>query len=223
MKITVFGCCRQESLNIDYDITCIMKEIAYCHNTKEMLEIIKYCKHGHIPPEDTIHVLRNPLILQKQLVYNDRFKYDLENSDIFVLEISSKMTYEYKNRSCHHSIYTENKRFRISDDIKNQVIVREQTFDEIYDDILKIKHELNNKPMIIVTHLVTINDGGRYDLACILEEICNKESILIINPMKQIISKGYTAKQILEPDGNHYNKLGHKVIKEIYDEYINKL
>lgn len=214
--ISVFGCCRQDSIHSGL----INKELAFCHNTKEMLEIIKYCKTGHISPEETVYVLRHPLVHKTPLHYNIKYKEELENTDIFIFEISSKKTYEYNNKFCHHSLYTEYKKFNINISIKNQVIERTQTFDEIYEDIIRIKNEIK-KPMIIVTHLNNSNTGERYELCNMLEIICKKESIPIINPIKELVSRGIDIHKILE-DGNHYNKYGHSVIKEVYDEFIKK-
>jgi hypothetical protein len=222
MKITIFGCCRQDSLNC-YDITSIKHEIAYCHYTKEMLEIINYCKYGHITPEESIYVLRHPLVSKTPLLYNEKFKYDLENSAIFILDITSKMSYEYNNKFCHHSIYTENESFNISDEIKNSVVVKSQSYDEIYEDILKLKRELYNKPIIIVTHIVTENKGSRYELSLILQDICNKENITIIHPVNELISRGYDINHLIEADTRHYTKAGHDAMKIIYDDFIRRV
>lgn len=223
MKITIFGCCRQDSLYSSYDVTCIKDEIAFCHYTKEMLEAIRYCKTGHLSPEETIYVLRNPLVHRNQLLYEDRFKQELENTDVFVIEISGKKTYEYNNHFSHHSLYTESQMFGISDSIKNSVIVRDQSYDEIYSDVLEIKKELYNKPIIIVTHIVTRNTGSRYDLMNMLEKICNKVSIPIINPVKEILARGHDLYDLIDADNKHYNNHGHDVIKSIYDEFISSI
>jgi hypothetical protein len=186
-----------------------------------MLEVIKYCKYGHISPEDTIYVLRNPLLYQRPLFYDSKFNKEIDDSDIFIIEVSSVKTYEYKNMSCHHSVYTESERFKINETIKNSIILRQQNYDELCKDILDIKCLLNNKPIIIVTHISTIYEGGRYELIQMLEKICNENSIPILNPFKEITKRGYDIKYLLQ-DENHYNNTGHIVIKEIYDEFISK-
>jgi hypothetical protein len=95
-KITILGCCRQEPLCDDYDVTSIYGEIAFCHNTKEMLEIIKYCKYGHVAPEETVNVFQHHINSKIPLIYNEKYKTDLEDSELFVIEISSKKNYKYK-------------------------------------------------------------------------------------------------------------------------------
>ena len=41
MLITVFGSCRQWSLNRIYNTTSIQEDVSYTHYTKEVLELIK--------------------------------------------------------------------------------------------------------------------------------------------------------------------------------------
>lgn len=70
-----------------------------------------------------------------------------------------------------------------------------------------IKKELNNKPILIISHLVTINSGDRYDLKNWLEEICKKYGILFLDPIKELkkiytnIDNFFLKKKSL----NHYN------------------
>jgi hypothetical protein len=46
MIITILGSCRQEYLRTLYEITDIQDNISFPHYTKEMLEVIKFCKYG---------------------------------------------------------------------------------------------------------------------------------------------------------------------------------
>ena len=48
MKITILGSCIQHSLKNKYNITDIQEKLSYPHYTKEILEVIKYCKYNHI-------------------------------------------------------------------------------------------------------------------------------------------------------------------------------
>ena len=48
MNITILGSCRQHTLRNKYNITNIQKQLSYPHYTKEILEVIKYCKYNHI-------------------------------------------------------------------------------------------------------------------------------------------------------------------------------
>ena len=222
-KITILGCCRQQPLCEDYEVTSIYGDIAFCHNTKEMLEIIKYCKYGHLPPEETVNVFAHPITRKIPLVYNEKYKTELEDSEIFVIEISSKKNYKYDDKYYSHlSVYVHDPYLYISDEVRSKVVEEEQTYDEIYQDILEIKKQLNNKPIVIVTHLVTINSGTRYELCNMLEDICKKESIPIINPIKEFTSRGYynNLNELIQDDGRHYKEPVRPIIKNIYNSYI---
>ena len=69
--ITILGSCRQESLYKNYNITSIQKNISYQHYTKEILEVIKFCKYGHILPEDTLTTFRTSILHNKKLIILD--------------------------------------------------------------------------------------------------------------------------------------------------------
>lgn len=120
-----------------------------------------------------------------------------------------------------HHIATEEK-YNVP--IINEIKIETQLKEEIEEDILKIKNELN-KPFIIVSHLVTKNSGERYNLSCWLEEICLKYNIPFINPTKELIKKSVNLEDIFVKEEvlNHYNEKGHDEILKIYSEYIENI
>ena len=79
--------------------------------------------------------------------------------------------------------------------------------------------------MIIISHLVTRNEGDRYELKCWLEEICKQNNILFLDPIKELKKEYININNYFlnEKSLNHYNEIGHEKIKKIYDIYINKL
>ena len=101
MKITILGSCRQHSLNKKYDVTSIQESLSYPHYTKEILEVIKYCKYQHISKNDTLKVFRTP-ILNKQHVNYESIKNEFNTTDLLVIEIASKIKYMYNNIYVHH-------------------------------------------------------------------------------------------------------------------------
>lgn len=219
MKITILGSCRQHSLRNKYTITNIQEELSYPHYTKEILEVIKYCKNNHIKPEETLNVFRTP-ILNKNIPNFVKLNNEFESTNLFILEIASKTKYNYNNYYVHH-IATEN---QYNVPIKNDIKIEIQTKEEIEEDILKIKNELN-KPLIIVSHLVTIDKGERYNLTFWLEEICLKYNIPFINPIKELIKKNINIDEIFLKEDilAHYNEIGHQEILKIYSEFIGKI
>lgn len=224
MKITVLGSCRQYSLRNIYDVTSIQEDISYPHYTKEILEVINFCKFGNLSPEQTLYTFRTSILNNLPIYFNEKIKNEFENSDIFILEIASKKKYKYNNIYVHH-IVTENRYNQlIKDEIKNNIQIIDQNKNEIEEDIIKIK-ELLNKPLIIISHLVTKNEGERYNLKCWLEEICNKHNIIFIDPIKELESNGYNIETLFEKENilAHYNDFGHTKIIEIYKKYIDKI
>lgn len=216
MKITILGSCRQHSLRNKYNITDIQESLSYPHYTKEILEVIKYCKYNHIEKKETINIFRTP-ILTKNPANFEKFNDDFKSTNIFILEIASKIKYNYNNIYVHH--ITTEQQYNVS--IKDEIKIETQTKEEIEEDIVKIKNELN-KPFIIVCHLVTKNSGERYNLSCWLEEICLKYDIPFINPIKELIKKSINLEDIFLKEEllAHYNEKGHAEILEIYSEFI---
>jgi hypothetical protein len=219
MNITILGSCRQDSLYYlnEYRITNIKERLSYTHYTKEILQVIDYCKNGNISPEETIECFRTP-ILQKKPIYFDEIKDEYNNTQLFIIEISSKTKYKYKEKYVHHILYSlgeynvldrQNVHFEITND------------EEIIQDVLKMKEELNGR-LIIVGHIVTYNEGSRYELLKLLEKICIEHNIIFINPVKEIEKEGYNINDLIlnETVISHYNNKGHAVIQKIYKKFI---
>jgi hypothetical protein len=225
MKITIFGSCRQDSLysNEKYEITKIQNDISFPHYTKEILELIKFIKYNTMKPEETVNTFRSP-ILTKIPIYSENYKDELLNTDVFIIEIASKISYLYNNRYVHHILYDDSKNFT-NEDIKQNIIKRIEDDKEIENDILEIVKELNTKKIIIIGHIVTYEHGERYKLLKLLEEICKKYNILFINPVKELTKREYDIYELTVKERviSHYNEKGHKIISSIYDEYINSI
>ncbi len=219
MKITILGSCRQDSLYGEFEISNIQRGISYPHYTKEIIEVIKFCKYGHLTPEQTLYTFRTPILEKRPIYFSDNIKNDFESSNIFVVEIASKIDYQYDGIHVHH-ISSENEYNTV---IKNEIKQTIQSKDEIEDDIISIKKYL--KSLIIVGHIVTYDSGDRYNLLCWIEEICNKHNILFINPVKELLVLGYDINNLIvnEKVISHYNYDGHNIIKKIYKNFINRL
>lgn len=219
MILTIFGSCRQDSLYSKYLVTEVKELLSYPHYSKEVLEVIKFILYGHISPADTVHTFRTPILYQQQ-VSNTMFTQMMQESDVFVIEIASKLAYKYNDSYVHHILYDDDK-FNTGYKDKIQVLVQDD--DEIEKDILEIRRLLQ-KPIVIVGHITTYNHGSRYELVCLLEKICAKHNIIFINPVKELIQRGYKIENLTrdEPVLAHYNHDGHSVMREIYAEFIDK-
>jgi hypothetical protein len=217
MNVTVFGTCRLDSLE-NYN-NRIKQEISYTYDTKEILEVIKFIKYNHLSPTETITTFRTPM-LTKIPISSSSFDGILNNTDIYIIEICGKKTYKYNNFFVHSALSNYS-----NDTISQQIIINEQSDEEIENDILKIIYELNTTKLIIVSHIVTDNKSERYNLSKLLENICFKYNILFINPVVEIRNQGHNINELVvnEKKIYHYNENGHKIMKEIYENYINML
>jgi len=227
IKITLLGCCRQESLYNDpkYQITCIRNYISYSHYSKEALEIIKYCKYGHISPMDTMEVFRTPILEKRPIYWNPYYKNELDTSDVFIIEIASKTAYEFNNVYRHNIVVKPEHNEKVS--CKDNIIIRKQSYEEIENDILEIKRELGNKKIMIVSHIYSYEYGERYELVKCLETICQKYSITFLNPIREITLSfpeiDINTLFVNEDTLKHYNEFGHTIIKKVYDDFIQKI
>jgi len=218
-NVTVFGTCRVDTLS-NYNMR-IRNEISYTHDPKEILEVIKFIKYNHVSPDQTITTFRSPM-LTKNPIYSEHFKGVLGENDIFVIEICGRKSYKFNNLYIHSSL----------PDIFNDrsllqyIEIKKSTDEEVENDILEIMYQLNTKKIIFISHIVTDDKSDRYELSILLEKICSKYNLLFINPTVELKKRGHNIHDLVllhEKNIYHYNDLGHALMKEIYEEFINKL
>ena len=214
--ITILGSCRQDSLYNKYNVTSIKNNISYPHYTKEILQVINWCLFNNVSEKDTITTFRSSIISNRALRWNTHIYNEFVKSDIFIIEIASRISYFYNNKYVHHILY-DDPNYK-----KNNVIVRDLTDTEIINDIKEII-TLIKKPIIIVGHIVTIQTGKRYELSKLISNTCKELNIPFIDPVEEIIKRGHNILDLVNPDLKHYNDLGHRVILDIYDNYIKLL
>lgn len=215
-RVTVLGCCRQESINSIGFISCtdLHQRITYPHYAKEVIEMIKFCQDGHIPPEESRFVFRTA-ILSGQAVESDQYVREMfGNTDIFVVEIASKLEYRYKNCYVHHVAIDPD--FNVPLTVRGEITVQKQSYESLEGDILAIRALLAPKRFFLVTHYSSYDRGERYQLVQWLEEIGRVHNIRVLNPKKRL--KGYQADALFEREKvlTHYSKLGHKLIRNVY-------
>ena len=215
--ITIFGSCRQDSLYNLYPITSIKNSLTYTHYTKEIIQAIKYCKESTRDLDEVIY-FRASLINNK--LPTKSFKKEFENTDIFVLEIASRIAYQYKDTYIHHEAY-DNPIYRNL--LSEAVTVKELTDEEIESDLLEIRDLLHPKKVIVVTHIDTKKIGTRSDLVNLLKKLCAKIGIPLIDP--SILLENYSENVLFKKNDSarHYTDYGHSRIKLIYEEAINEL
>jgi len=107
---------------------------------------------------------------------------------------------------------------------KDKIQVLLESDEEIEENILSMKNELN-KPIIIVGHITTYQRGPRYELLTLLERICVKHDILFINPMVEMTKRGINTDEVFKDENviSHYTEKGHSAIKDIYTEFLQRI
>jgi hypothetical protein len=219
MYITILGSCRQDSLYAYYKITPIRDFLTYPHYSKEILQAAQFCKGElSISPEHTQYLFRSG-ILTKQSLFPAMFRTDFETTDLFVVEIASRLFYKYGDFYAHHIITEPQYGFQ---DISN-VVQGQLTDSEIEEDLVQLKQVLHPKPFCIVTHICTRTHGSRYELVQLLKRLCKKHRIYLFDPVAELT--GYDPDVLYEKEAvlSHYTKEGHAIIGAKYNEFIQRI
>ena len=219
-RIINIGSCRQDTLEKRFRTFNVNKFISYPHSTKEILEVIKFCKFGHLTPEETKYTFRTGLLNKEPIIYRNRLTENFDMGNVYVLEITSNKVFLYDNKYLHHIVtYATD-----DENVKNNVKILFQTKDEIETDIIEIK-KLLEKPIVIISHLVTSSEGRRYELSEWLRDICQRHNIIYINPVEEFIKNNVSLKHAFEPETKlaHYTNYGHSKISSIYYNIISKI
>jgi hypothetical protein len=216
MLVTPFGSCRVEDVAHS---SYLNKLTSYTHCTKETIQLIKYVK-GDLK-FDTPHdmfCLRASIKNGKPLEYDPKFKELFDNTNAFVVEISSMKKYTYKDKYLTHMAV--DKRLFDQDYKKTpQHIIDEteivlQTDQEIENDILEIRRLLSPKPMIVVSHTNVTHRGDKLEkrdhLIKLLEQICKRHGIMFINPT--VLMTQFEQRDIIEPDLGHHLPIAKHVV-----------
>jgi hypothetical protein len=215
--VTILGSCRQHSLKSKYNVTEIQESLTYPHYTKEITQTIQFCKGiSRISPEDTKYCFRTGLLNKKELDYLD-FKKSFDNTDIFVIEIASRISYEWGGVYMHH-IATEEK-YGFPD--RESIVVRDLTDEEIEEDLIKIRELLYPKPFIVVSDIATRTTGKRYELVNLLNTLCQNLDIPFIDPWVYLQHEDQRRIFVKEHVLAHYTDYGHSLILEVYNNFIN--
>lgn len=220
MLITIFGSCRQHSISNHFQVTNIQERLTYPHYTKEVIQAIEFCKGTlPIPPDMTRWLFRTGILDKRPLSfasYSDLF----QRTDLFVIEIASRLQYKYRDWFAHH-ILTEDQ-YGFPD--KPSINVSTLTDEEIESDLLQIKSLLHPKPFIIVSHIYSYKSGKRYELVELLRFLCQKHDIHFFDPIEQLGDLA-TDTSLFESEDilAHYSKKGHNVIGQLYKNYIDSI
>lgn len=219
MKITVFGSCRQESLYDLYPITSIRNCLTYPHYSKEIVQAIEFCKGVSSIPHAMTQCAFRSGILGRHPIDNKRFIEEFQSTDLFVVEIASRISYVYNGWYVHHILEEPEYGFG---DITN-IVKCDLTDQEIEEDILRMKDLFHPKPFIIVSHIYTRKYGKRYDLVNLLKQLTSKHCIPFINPSEELSEYDPSVLYQSETVLSHYTPKGVELIRNVYTKYIERM
>ena len=221
--LSIFGSCRVNDLQNTNNINNIL---TYCHNTKEMIQLIKYM-NGTIklnPPYNKI-CFRSGILYNLYINYKQYFKYCVKFTNIFILEICSRKKYIYDNYYLNYLV--TDKRYPkyhnlLPLNIKKNYKFEIQSDKEIKEDILIIQKLVSPAKILIISHYNSkINNKyipARNSLIQLLTLICRKYNIHFINPTN-VLSK-YPQKNVIKHDLAHYTNLGGQILYSYIYNYI---
>lgn len=215
MKVTIFGSCRQQPLLSHYTGTSIQEALTYPHYTKEIIQAIEFCKG--MPIHHTQHCFRTGILQKSPITNQEELQREYEESDVIVVEIASRISYEWNHLFMHHIATEEQYGFHARD----QIVQRELTDEEIEADLWRIKQLVQGKKLLVASHIHTREQGKRYDLIKLVERLCQKYNILFMSPSEYLVHEKdvYQEESVLA----HYTDKGKYLIGLVYKEKIETL
>jgi hypothetical protein len=217
MKVTILGSCRQDSLYRRYDVTSIKNLLSFPHYSREVLEVIAYLKGtADAAPDAESRWLFRTCILTGKALPAALFRPEFDATELFVVEIASRIAYVWNGRYVHHILTEPKYGFpRIAD-----IAVRDLTDEEIEADLVRIRDLLQPRKLMIVSHISTRKAGKRHELVEHLRRSCANHRIPFFDPMTYL--QGHDPSRIFEipKDAFHYTPEGHEVIGEAYGRFI---
>ena len=217
MYITILGSCRQKPLEKYFNVTCIQESLTYPHYTKEIIQTIEYCKdEKKIAINDTQNCFRTGILNKKPITNHETLHNQFNNTDLFVIEIASRIAYKYDNLYVHH-ILTQ-KEFGFNN--RQNIIIYNLTDEEIENDLIKIKELLHPKKILVVSHIYTYKTGKRYELIKLLKYLCEKHSLPFLSPSDHFNTNDdlYVKNEKVL---SHFSSNGTELIGNLYKEVIN--
>lgn len=219
MIITILGSCRQDSLYNYFPVTKIKNALTFPHYSKETIQAIEFCSGVKVPPYQLTSSLFRTGILKGRSIDFRRYMSAFKSTDLFVIEIASRISYEYRGYYAHHILVEDE--YAPAD--KESIAIRDLTDLEIEEDLLTIMRYLHPKKVLVVSHFYTRTHGKRYELAKLLKRLTKKYDIPFFDPVYE--TREFNPDDLFEREvvQTHLTKYGQKIMGQKYYEYIKKM
>lgn len=218
--VTIFGSCRQDSVKNHFIVTRIRDGLTYPHYPKEIIQAINYCMRKIPATSGVKKTFRNSL-LGESLVSQKKLYYDFKNTDLFVVEVASRLEYSDGDLFYHHIAFDDPIDLsKILDKSKLKNIERRQsTLAEVENDVVEIINLLERK-VLFVSHISSDTESSRAELIARLQLTCETNGIHFFNAGDLL--KNYSIDKVCEPEPtiSHFTDFGHAVIGDRLREKI---
>lgn len=213
--VTVFGSCRQDSVSAVSPTTAIRDGLTYPHYSKEVLQAIRFVADISEPRPTSLAAFRNTQIGER-LVSRRRLHRQFLATDVFIVEIASRLAYEVAGDYWHHHAIDSGSMSEFSD---GELRKRRQDDSEVLGDLFAISELLSPKPVVFVTHICTRSEGDRAQLRNLVVEFCHANGAAVIDP---VASLGEPIDSLVQPELvlAHFTEQGHARMAEIYGQVI---
>jgi hypothetical protein len=221
LLLTILGSCRQEPIRSYLRTSSIQEQLNYPHYTKEMLQQIHFLQNQNtLPPETTRFVFRRGLLAHgKELLDNtlyQRLRKEFQETDLFVLEVASRIYYRWRGYYLHH--IAEDPQYGFPH--RDQILVGDLTDSEIEDDLHELRKALYPKPLLVVSHFASRAHGKRYELIQVLKRLCHQMDIPFWDQSTVVEQYGT---EILRDNGHYTEEGSHRAGAMLYQEVQNTL
>ena len=164
-KIHITNLSAGTNMNIlkDYYKTSINIRLTTPETTKEVLQIIKYCKGLPFDNNLTKYCFKAGIDSDNEIPCKTELQKEFEDTDLFIVEISNRTVYTWNTHVVHKSLYAK---------MPLNVETYNLTNEEIEADILQIKQLIYPKKLLISQFL-----EDKSDLTSYVEEVCMRHDI----------------------------------------------
>lgn len=212
--ICVLGCCRQDSIYWSYRVSSVRNGLGYTHYSAEALQMLQIVA-GLAPAQPTTR-FRNALVALP-LTSLMQLRREFDETDMFIVEVASRLKYQGDGDDVYHHVAFD----APPPGLKLAGIRRvEQTDAEIESDLIKIRELVAPRPLIVVSHLVTRQDGKRAELRCGVAKMCERLQVPFIDLLSGCSGPEVGELVEDEPTIAHLTPKGHRYVHGLYQDAI---
>jgi hypothetical protein len=214
--ITCLGSCRLLPVEKYFSHTKLNEIISFTHNTKEVIQLLKFINNEiNIPENINRFCFRTGILNKSNILLHHLYKEAIQNTNIFIIELCSNKCYINNNYYLHH--LAVDTRFAEYKDTPTEIInttnIHFLEEEEIEADLLFLLKYLKNKKILIITHYNVYHNNEllttRNNLINSIENICKKHQIPLFNP--SILFQQYKQNDIIQNDYGHLTNLGKNI------------